>query len=164
MRSSDRSGSVGSSTNEGLQARQQAILEAAVARKVPTDDDTGAREAGTIHYVLSLAWGPVTFTRLAEWAEALDGAARGLLGTGFVDAGSDVQDRVLEGLESAGDPFFAKLVAAVMDGFYGDPRHGGNQSGVSWRMIGFPGPRHPDGWDAPLGWYDEHVDADGLIR
>jgi gluconate 2-dehydrogenase gamma chain len=27
-----------------------------------------------------------------------------------------------------------------MQGFYGDPRHGGNREGVSWKMLGLPYP------------------------
>ena len=31
--------------------------------------------------------------------------------------------------------FFSMLVDQTMQGFYGDPRHGGNREGVSWKMV-----------------------------
>jgi gluconate 2-dehydrogenase gamma chain len=32
------------------------------------------------------------------------------------------------------------LVAHAMQGFYGDPRHGGNRERVSWKMLGVASP------------------------
>ena len=37
-------------------------------------------------------------------------------------------------------PFFDLLVAHTMQGFYGDPRHGGNRERVSWKMLGVASP------------------------
>lgn len=36
--------------------------------------------------------------------------------------------------------FFSLLVDQTMQGFYGDPRHGGNRDGTSWKMLGVPYP------------------------
>jgi gluconate 2-dehydrogenase gamma chain len=36
--------------------------------------------------------------------------------------------------------FFQLAVDHSMQGFYGDPRHGGNRDGVSWKMLGVPYP------------------------
>lgn len=36
--------------------------------------------------------------------------------------------------------FFGLLVDQTMQGFYGDPRHGGNREGASWKMLGVPYP------------------------
>ena len=36
--------------------------------------------------------------------------------------------------------FFAMVVDHTMQGFYGDPRHGGNRDGVSWKMLNLPYP------------------------
>jgi gluconate 2-dehydrogenase gamma chain len=30
------------------------------------------------------------------------------------------------------------VVSHTMQGFYGDPRHGGNRNWASWRMLGVP--------------------------
>ena len=36
--------------------------------------------------------------------------------------------------------FFDLLLDQTMQGFYGDPRHGGNREGISWKMLGIPYP------------------------
>ncbi len=36
--------------------------------------------------------------------------------------------------------FFGYVVDHTMQGFYGDPRHGGNRDGVSWKMLNLPYP------------------------
>ena len=36
--------------------------------------------------------------------------------------------------------FFGLLVEQTMQGFYGDPRHGGNRDAVSWKMLDIPYP------------------------
>ena len=36
--------------------------------------------------------------------------------------------------------FFAYVVDHTMQGYYGDPRHGGNREGASWKMLGLPYP------------------------
>ena len=38
------------------------------------------------------------------------------------------------------EEFFALLVDHTMQSFYGDPRHGGNRDGASWKMLGTPYP------------------------
>ena len=44
--------------------------------------------------------------------------------------------------------FFDLVVSHTMQGFYGDPRHGGNRERVSWKMLRLPYPpvrgRMPD--------------------
>jgi gluconate 2-dehydrogenase gamma chain len=138
-----------------------ATLEAAVARIIPSDTDPGAREAGTIRYVLSKASeDAVARARIIDGVSRLERLAREETGTGFVELAIEAQDSLLARLDLDGDPFFQRLVVSVMEGFYGDPRHGGNLNGASWAMIGFPGPQHPRGWERPLGWYDEHVPAE----
>jgi gluconate 2-dehydrogenase gamma chain len=36
--------------------------------------------------------------------------------------------------------FFQIVVDHSMQGFYGDPRHGGNRDGASWKMLGLSYP------------------------
>jgi len=79
---------------------------------------------------------------------------------GFCSLDPSQQDRVLTILEQRGSPFFSLLVRHTMEGFYGDPRHGGNKNRVGWKLLGFPGARFPDGYQPPLGWYDLHVSDD----
>jgi gluconate 2-dehydrogenase gamma chain len=75
----------------------------------------------------------------------------------FVRLSAEQQDQILTLLEKQRSGFFSLLVEHAMQGFYGDPRHGGNRDRVSWKMIGFPGPSRPEGYRPPLGWYDENI-------
>ena len=38
------------------------------------------------------------------------------------------------------EDFFPLILSHTMQGFYGDPRHGGNRGRVSWKMLGLPYP------------------------
>ena len=40
--------------------------------------------------------------------------------------------------DKATKPFIALVAAHSMQGYYGNPRHGGNRDAVSWRMLGVP--------------------------
>ena len=80
-------------------------------------------------------------------------SSRGLYAKAFVDLSSAQQNDVLRQLENGKAPgaiwkqvssseFFGYLVDHTMQGFYGDPRHGGNRDAVSWRMLGVPDSRY----------------------
>jgi gluconate 2-dehydrogenase gamma chain len=119
----------------------------------------GAREAGTTDFVLGEAelGGASGVDALVARAAVLDSAAAAAWpGQAFATLDAASQDAVLAGLEHAGSPAFAWLVEIAMEGFYGDPRHGGNRGGVSWELIGFPGPTGGRGYAPPYGWYDAH--------
>ena len=138
-----------------------ATIAAAVERIIPSDDGLpGAREAGTIQFVLDEAAGrgPAGLRALAVRAAVLDQAAVGAdparPGATFAALSPELQDAILLELEVAGSPALAWLVETTMEGFYGDPRHGGNADAVSWQMIGFPGPTGGTGYTPPFGWYD----------
>ena len=128
-------------------------LGAACDQIVPKDEDPGASEAGVVSFIdRQLA------TRakrdVARWRagiHGLDAASRRRFGVAFADAGFDDQTALLRDLEQGvGDKgewslvapgaFFRMLRDHTMMGFYGDPRHGGNQDRVSWRMLGMPDP------------------------
>ena len=81
----------------------------------------------------------------------MDQSSRALHGKLFADLGSEQQMIVLRQLEEGKAPgaiwkqassseFFGYVVDHTMQGFYGDPRHGGNREGVSWKMLGLPYP------------------------
>ena len=113
-------------------------LRAMVAWIIPTDQDPGAVEADTMQYIDRQLRG-----RFAAQAETYrDGlaAANRLAGGNYAAATAARQQEVLRQLEH--DPelhrFFDLLVAHCMQGFYGNPRHGGNRDFVSWRMLGVP--------------------------
>jgi gluconate 2-dehydrogenase gamma chain len=140
--------------------REAAAIRAAVQRVIPSDDGPGALEAGTADYVLGRARATPSildgYRRLAD--RLAEFTARTGPGTGFETLPVNAQDAALTALESEGDPDFRRLVIDSMEGFYGDPSHGGNAGGVSWALIGFPGPTGGTGYLPPLGWYDATVE------
>ncbi|MFQ5683467.1 MAG: gluconate 2-dehydrogenase subunit 3 family protein [Candidatus Binatia bacterium] len=96
-----------------------------------------------------------------DGVEELDKQAHDRFGAeGFCFLQPLQQDRVLSLLEKRGSPFFSLLVRHTMEGFYGDPRHGGNRHRVAWVMLEFSGPSFPDGYQPPLGSYDAHIPDD----
>jgi gluconate 2-dehydrogenase gamma chain len=63
-------------------------------------------------------------------------------GRAFADLPAASQLEMLGRLERdpGTKPFFDLLVAHTMQGFYGDPRHGGNRDRASWKMLGVASP------------------------
>ena len=141
-------------------AHQRSTLEAATGRIIPADRDPGALEAGVIDYIENTLAGydaehaPLYVDGIKE----LDKLAREKFGSAaFIQLRADEQDQILTVLEKQRSAFFSLLLEHTMQGFYGDPRHGGNRDRVGWKMIGFPGPSRPEGYRSPLGWYDENI-------
>jgi gluconate 2-dehydrogenase gamma chain len=122
---------------------QRRALATACERILP-----GAGEAGVPVYLeRQMAREPFsrflapTFGRAAE---LLDSAAREAHGRVFAELPAEAQDAILGRLQ-AGEvtapgfqarPFFEHLVRFCLEGFLGDPRHGGNRGEVGWRFIG----------------------------
>lgn len=70
-------------------------------------------------------------------------------GKPFAALDSDGQDAALGAFESGqaafarvpSKTFFGLLLANTREGFFCDPRHGGNRGLAGWKLIGFPGAR-----------------------
>jgi gluconate 2-dehydrogenase gamma chain len=143
--------------------QQRATVEAATGRIIPADRDPGALEAGVIDYIEN-----TLTTYEAEHAplyvagiHELNRLARERFGSeAFISLRAEEQDQILTVLEEKRSPFLSLLIEHTMQGFYGDPRHGGNLNRVGWKMIGFPGPSQPKGYQPPFGWYDETIPDD----
>lgn len=77
-----------------------------------------------------------------HWTRARHGQA-------FAALSADLQDQALRAFEAGtagfaqvpAKAFFALLLANTREGFFCDPRHGGNHGLASWKLIGFPGAR-----------------------
>jgi gluconate 2-dehydrogenase gamma chain len=111
-------------------------LEAICAHIIPADHDPGAVEAGVVVFM---------DRQLAGFYKPLQKAYRqGLaaIGPNFAGLPAASQLEALHRLERnpETEPFFDMLVAHSMQGFYGDPRHGGNRERASWRMLGVASP------------------------
>ncbi len=109
---------------------------------IPADRDPGAKAAGAVHYIdiqLTKAFRRHQQTYRKGLAE-VDSASHAKFGKPFVDLSADQQTEVLRTLEQNVKPFFELILAHTRQGFYGDPRHGGNRNRASWKMVGLPYP------------------------
>lgn len=128
-------------------------LEAICEQIIPSDQDPGAARAGVVNYIDLQIMG--YFKRhqktYRHGLAALDQTSLALFSKLFADIAPDQQIKILEALEKNEVPaelwkgrsakrFFDLVVAHSMQGFYGDPRHGGNRNAVSWKMLGVPYP------------------------
>lgn len=136
-----------------LSARAWAVVEAATARLVPSDDLPGAREANVVGFIDAELAAPHfrSFHREIERGSVvLDGLATKRFGRGFVACTGGQQDEILaavqggEGAEEDLAPahFFQVLLTLTLEGLLGDPVHGGNRDEAGWKLIGYA-PREP---------------------
>jgi gluconate 2-dehydrogenase gamma chain len=79
----------------------------------------------------------------------LDQTVRKQIGRGFAELSTSERDEVLHRLEDGkldvGEipalVFFSQLLQNTREGYFCDPKHGGNKNMAAWRMINFPGAR-----------------------
>jgi gluconate 2-dehydrogenase gamma chain len=137
---------------ETLTAAEADMLEAMVARLIPTDENgPGAAEARTVHYIDRALVGPLRSARGAYAAglAALDAYAQSAKGAPFTKLSAQDQDTVLTDMEknvaSGFSPnastFFNLVRAHTIQGTFCDPYYGGNANFVGWDLIGYPGLR-----------------------
>jgi len=129
---------------------QAATVEAVAEQIIPADDDPGARWAGVVHYIdLGLAG---EFAALRPTYEAglkrLQALTREFGEMPFERLDFATQTKVLEKLEgddgaaggsNAGREFFALIRRHTLEGFFGDPKYGGNRDYAGWKMLKFEG-------------------------
>jgi gluconate 2-dehydrogenase gamma chain len=117
---------------------------------IPPDQDPGASGAGVVHYI---------DLQLTRWFRRQQGEYRGALaqieswarardGRSFAELSIDKREELLSLMEQGqadrghfsdgGKAAFELVLAHAMQGFYGNPRHGGNRGYASWKMIGVP--------------------------
>ncbi len=128
-------------------------LAAMADQIIPPDQDPGASWAGVVNYIDRQLCGPYknlqSTYRLG--LAGIDQSSRTLHGKLFADLDSARQIELLQQLENgkaqgpiwkqiSSSEFFSTVVDHTMQGFYGDPRHGGNREGVSWKMLDLPYP------------------------
>jgi gluconate 2-dehydrogenase gamma chain len=116
--------------------------EAITAQLIPADSDPGAKEAGVVHYLdiqLSKRFKKHQKTYRAGLA-GVDSASVKAFGKRFIELVDAQQIEVLNSVEENDKPFFQLILTHARQGFYGDPRHGGNRNMVSWKMVGLPSP------------------------
>jgi gluconate 2-dehydrogenase gamma chain len=141
---------------ENLTATEMDLLDAIVARLIPTDaNGPGATEARATHYIDRALGGALASSREAYRAglAALDRYARSSRGGPFTELSPTDQDSLLIDVETgaatgagagfAGSSavFFSMLLSHTHQGTFGDPYYGGNANFIGWDLISYPGVR-----------------------
>ena len=141
-----------SSALETLTAAEAGILDAVVARLIPSDAlGPGAREAGATRYIDRALGGALSASRAGYTSglAALDRYANASRGKPFVELPPVDQDSVLidvetgaaTGFTGSSAAFFAMVLSHTHQGTFGDPYYGGNKDFAGWDLIGYPGVR-----------------------
>jgi len=123
-----------------LSEHEAETVKAVCNQIIPPDDFPGAGDAGGADFVDRQLAGHY------EWCQdayrngliELDNDCREKFQQEFVELTFEQQHEILEAREDT--RFFRMMLAHTMQGFYGDPRHGGNHDAVSWEMLGVNSP------------------------
>jgi len=127
---------------------QAAMVESIAEQMAPADESPGGKAAGVVFYidgVLAGPFGKFYRTSYEEGLAMIDVTSKKQFGGDFVSVSCEYQAAILQTLQSGHSrresrhEFFGLLWRHVMEGYYGDPSHGGNRDGASWKMIGFEG-------------------------
>src|ERR1035438_3035857 len=123
-------------------AEEVQTVDAICERIIPADRDPGAKEARAVNYIdIQLTRAFKRYRKAyREGIAAVDAASRKKFGGRFVELPAGQQTEVLTDIEKSSSAFFELILAHTRQGFYGDPRHGGNLRMVSWKMVGLPYP------------------------
>ena len=122
-------------------AAEARTVDAICAEIIPADAFPGASEAGVVRFI------DLQLTR--RYKRHRDAYRKGLAdleaaslrrGKPFAELAPEQKLEVLTEIEEKSAEFFALIRAHTMQGYYGDPRHGGNRDEVSWKMLGLPSP------------------------
>jgi gluconate 2-dehydrogenase gamma chain len=116
---------------------------------IPEDRDPGAVSAGVVNYIDLQLWGV-----FRKWKNdyrrgiaEIDRVSVPRHGKRFADLAGEKKTEFLTMLDrdaawsgTSLQRFFRLVVSHTMQGFYGDPRHGGNINRASWKMVRLPYP------------------------
>jgi gluconate 2-dehydrogenase gamma chain len=135
-------------------AAEASAVDAICEQIIPADTDPGAKQAGVVNFIdLQLTKHYRRYQgAYRKGIAGVDAVSRKRFGKPFAELPSERQVEILSDVENNDADFFGLIRAHAMQGFYGDPRHGGNRGAVSWKMLGLPFPpvrgRLPDGQKA----------------
>jgi gluconate 2-dehydrogenase gamma chain len=128
-------------------------VEAITAQLIPADTDPGAKEAGVVDYIdIQLAKRFKKHRKTyRDGLAAVDDGSHKAFGKRFVELTGGQQVEILNSMQEHSKVFFNLILSHTRQGFYGDPRHGGNRNRVSWRMLKLATPpvRGRQHYDAP---------------
>jgi gluconate 2-dehydrogenase gamma chain len=141
---------------------QALTLEAICDQIIPPDDFPGAKANGVLYFIDTAlsTWAPEHRWDYVAGLQGVDESSHLMFGNSFMNLKGDQQTMVLEAMEKGSAPgriwnklkigtsagggksdaqFFDLLIRYTMQGYYGDPKYGGNRDRASWKMIGYVG-------------------------
>ena len=129
---------------------QAAAVEAVTDQIIPADEQPGAKWAGVVHYIDLALTGDLKDFRPAysQGIQHLEALAHEISERTFAELQFTDQTSVLEKLEHDQTPitkgligreFFELMRRHTLEGFFGEPKHGGNRDSVGWKVLGFTG-------------------------
>jgi gluconate 2-dehydrogenase gamma chain len=123
-------------------AAQAATVDAVCETLIPPDRDAGAHAARVVDYIdIQLARHFRKYQQAyCKGIAAVEASSRSKFGKSFTAITADERAAVLGDVEENDKPFFDLILAHARQGYYGDPRHGGNYGMASWKMVGLPFP------------------------
>lgn len=118
-------------------------VDAICEQLIPRDQDPGAHDAGVVYFIdLQLAKRYRRYKQAyRDGIAAVDAASVAKFGKRFVQLVPAEQTQTLQQIEETNKVFFELILNHTRQGFYGDPRHGGNRNRASWKMVGLPFPQ-----------------------
>ena len=140
-----------SSPAGALTPAQLKTLEAFVDRLIPADElGPGAVAAGAQNYINVQLAGYLSGEK-AAFVAGLDGMeayAKRTHGAAFTELSPEKRDAVLTAMDTdkadgftGARNFFNRARRLTLEGTFGDPHYGGNNNGIGWDIIRYPGPR-----------------------
>ena len=129
-------------------------LAAICDQLIPPDQDPGAEWAQVVNFIDIQLCGQFRDAQdlYREGLGYTDATARSWFGKRFAELDRRQQTEILEGMERGtvsnniwetadSRQFFETVLSHTMQGFYGDPRHGGTRARASWKMVGLAYPQ-----------------------
>ncbi len=129
-------------------------LAAICEQLIPPDQDAGATWAQVVNFIDIQLSGPFRDARdlYRDGIGYTDATARVWFDKPFAQLNGEQQIEILRAIERGSvakaiwetadqRTFFEVVLAHTMQGFYGDPRHGGNRGRASWKMVGLSYPQ-----------------------
>jgi len=132
-----------------LSADEAGTLSNLCGQIIPEDQDAGAASAGVVNYIdVQLAGRLKRMKKVyREGIAELNDVSVKKYGSRFSGMAEQQQAELLRAIDgdkewkgSQLQRFFRIVIEHTMQGFYGDPRHGGNRNRVSWTMLRLPYP------------------------
>ncbi|MCW5964582.1 MAG: gluconate 2-dehydrogenase subunit 3 family protein [Bryobacterales bacterium] len=134
-------------------ATEADTLAALLNQIIPDDETPGAVGANVIRFLDRHLARAYVGHRAAyrKGLQALEDSAHAVYQRSFSALRFEEQEALVERMEKGDLPaelwgdlppreFFRTVRTHSMQGYYGDPRHGGNQDALSWRALGVPHP------------------------